>query len=156
MPSASDRAHALKLVDDAVKSLRQGDLDESEASFELALEFAELAPIYDGLGCVALMRNNYEEAKRYFFYAISLDEQYTDVYGNLAMLYEVQGQVGAAEAMYEYAIAEDPDNYRVRNNFAAFQMRQQMASRGDIRKQLFKARALAPHPLIDDNIERLR
>ena len=55
-------------------------------------------------------------------------------------------------------MAEDPKNFRSRNNFAAFMVDLKSGDKAELSNalsELLKAEALAQHPLIQDNIRKI-
>lgn len=147
---------ALALVDKGIMHIRSGKLRDAEASFQVALDVAQTPEAYDGIGCVRMLQGKYDVAERYFYHAYNLDKSYSHVYTNLAMLYQLQGRVHDAATMYEYALQSDPEDFRARNNYAAFTQAYGVADKSAILEELERAHALAPHPLIADNIEQMR
>ena len=146
------------LVDQGVALMRTGDLDRAEAAFETAWEVARLTAAIDGLGCVAFLRGDHLTAEKYFLAAIDTDPEYYDSFANLALLYESIGKVSLAKRYYRTAIAGDPENFRARNNYAAsiFDNDCEYFARGDALFELLKAESLAKHPLIGENIVKVR
>lgn len=157
-PDISAQNQALQLVDQGTYYVRAGELDRAEAAFKVAYEAGKLAAAVDGLGCVAFLRGNAQSAERYFIQAYQMDESYNDSLANLALLYESRGLYSKAEAMYRLAIKQDPRNFRARNNFAGLLFDNNKG--GSVaarvaREELLKAEALAEHPLIKDNLNKI-
>lgn len=152
-----DQHEVLRLIDQGTLYLRSEDLENAEASFKVASEIMESAAVYDGLGCVALLKGYYHDAEGYFWRAYEIDSTYNNSLGNLALLYEITGRTAKAKELYARSLMEDPKNFRARNNYAGF-----LADKGGIAdskqaiSELMKARMLAQHPLILDNIEQLQ
>ena len=162
LPEASivDFQKARELVDQGTFKLDRGKLEEAETSYKVALEIAPIAAAYDGLGCVAMTRKQYSEALSYFQLAMDTDPEYTEVLGNLALLYESRGDLATAMDYYKQALEDDPKNFQVRNNFAAFLSDspgrgQSSELREASMRELKKAKALSEHPIIENNIQRL-
>jgi len=164
-PDSSAVSESLKLVDQGTLHLRDGALDQAQASFEMAWEIGSQAAALDGLGCVAFMREDYPSAEQYFVQAYQQDPDYSNSLGNLALLYEKHGLSNDALQLYERAIEEDPKNIRSRNNFAGFlasgkaangnsQLRKADSQRA--KRELQRAAALANNPIINENIGRLK
>lgn len=157
MSGGQNTSRAFQLIDQGILQLRSGKLSKAEAAFEVARDMLPMsAAVYDGLGCVAMMRGDFVRAEKYLLHASLLDAQYREVYANLAILYEMTGHKDDASLMYRYARQIDPENFRVRNNYAAFQFRRGRGTTETALKELLRAEALAPHPVIVDNIRRLR
>ncbi len=139
------------LIDQGTLLLRQEQLSKAKATFEVALSVMKLAAAYDGLGVVAFLQKDYENAAYYYWKAYRQDTEYTHVIGNLALLYEVTGNTTRARALYEEAIEKNPDYAPFRNNYAAF-----LEANGDYRKEvraeLQRASVLAQHPIINNNV----
>lgn len=163
-PNPAKQAQALSLIDQGTIALRAGELDRAEATFQAAWEIDELPAAVDGLGCVAFLRGDSKRAEELFIQAYQMDDDYTEALGNLALLYEANGLSENARQLFERAIAENPGNARVRNNFAAY-LKERAREDGDsersaqtsarARQELFKAHALSPHPLIEQNLEKV-
>lgn len=151
--SPTTENQALALVDQGVAHLNFGELDRAEASFEMAHELARLPQALDGLGCVAFLRSEWRKAERYFIRAYEADHSYTEALGNLALLYDVQDLSDESEKLYRFALAENPENFRLRNNFAGFLAKKNRE--GSALKELKRAQALAEEPIIVNNIETL-
>lgn len=107
-----------ELIDTGSLHLIRGDLEQAEASFLLAQELESLPETVDGLGCVALLRGEFAQAEARFSWVIQNFPDYAAVYGNAALLLEVQGKNEEARAYYLRALALDPENAVARNNFA--------------------------------------
>ena len=149
---------AARLVDQGTIRLRQGDLERARAAFEMAWELAGTAAALDGLGCVAFLEGDSGRAEELFVRAYQIDENYSNSLSNLALLYETNGLSDDARALYERALAEEPENVRARNNFAGYladRGPKGRAEAGAARRELHRAAALVNHPLINDNIEAL-
>ncbi len=65
--------------------------------------------------------------------AVELDPTYPAAYNNLAIAYEAQGQFEKARDAYEKAIALDPKNQFIRQNYDLFKEINDRASRQDSR-----------------------
>jgi Flp pilus assembly protein TadD len=156
-PSVQEVMRAENLVEQGALNLRRGELDQAEACFALAQELAPSAAALDGLGCVAMLRGDAKTAQKHFLNAYAFDENYRNSLGNLALLYESQGLMREARTLYERAITENPENFRFRNNFAAFLI--DYGSGGRDRRiaagELQKAKAVAPCPVVEHNLEKL-
>jgi Tfp pilus assembly protein PilF len=155
-PSLDDEVRARELIDQGVLELRAGGLEQARASFELAYELAPSAAALDGMGCAAMLQGDVAGAEKLLLSAYEFDQEYTNSLGNLALLYEIQGMREEARRLYERAVQENPKNFRFRNNFAAFLIEygSEASDRARAREQLQKARAMAPHPLVGENLEQ--
>lgn len=152
-PSAMGRA--LSLVDRGTLHLRLGALSSARAEFQLAYELAQLPQALDGLGCVAMLEGDVQAAEQLFLKAYESDISYRHSLGNLALLYESQGELEQARVLYIRAIAENPQTFQFRNNYAAFLHAHSngAASTGDqIEMELLKAYSLEEDDLIADNL----
>ncbi len=154
IPSMEDEKESLRLIDEAVLYLREGELDRAESNFNLALELSISAAATDGLGCIAFARKDYPRAEELFWEAYDIDASYNNSLGNLALLYEVQGDMVKARELYEQALAQDTRNFRMRNNYAVH-LAENDTSKEVVFKELYKAQALYNHPKIYDNINNL-
>lgn len=164
-PAAEQQAR--QLVDQGVLSLRSGDLERAEASFRVAYETKPLAAALDGLGCVAFMRGNAESAETYFVQAWQSEENYYTALANLALLYESRGLYSEAQKMYQMAIDGDPQNFRARNNLAAFlydsvyvsdgpdKIEDELRRKRIVKNELLKAEALTEDPIIEKNLKEI-
>ena len=154
--SPHDIHRANELIDQGVLLLRAGQLDQAEASFAVAQEIADFAAALDGLGCIALLRGNYTRAERLFRRAYEMDDSYDHVLGNLALLYEMQGDRAQAKHFYKHALSDNPKSFRFRNNFAIFLYENDLENRERIIYELEKAFALANDKLMQQNMKRVR
>ncbi len=154
--SVNDERRAFDLVDAGTIELRQGNLDAARANFELARELAGLPAAEDGLGCVSFAQGDYATAEKQFWLAYTMDEGYDHALANLALLYESQGKLATVESLFARALELDPENFRARNNFAAFlaDYKKELPS-GVARGELLKARAAYPHPVVDENLRNI-
>ncbi len=163
-PSSQEHAQALKLVDQGVLALRAGDLDAALASFQMADELSPIAAAIDGLGCVALLKGDLDTSERLLWQAYNMDQSYDNALTNLALLYELRGDKARAEELYKQALQAEPGNFRARSNFVV--LMHDNISRGahlqgsasadpQVEAELRKTYALAPHPIVAHNLERL-
>ncbi|RMG40802.1 MAG: tetratricopeptide repeat protein [Candidatus Dadabacteria bacterium] len=153
-PDFAAKQKAQALVDKGTLALRAGELEKAAAAYSVATEVAPIAAAYDGLGCVAFMDGRYRQAESFYKKALELDENYYDVLGNLALLYHQQGKDKLARRYYLEALKKQPDNYRVRNNYAVFLYEKIGPYNAEI--ELKKALSLVEHPVIVNNINKLR
>lgn len=101
-----------------IDALRIEDYQKAQAAFEVSNDIYENAAALDGLGCVALSRNRYQEADEWFRQAAALNPAYTHVKGNQGLLALYQGKQALAEGLLKEAILEHPENERFRYNRA--------------------------------------
>lgn len=154
-PSPQELHEASMLVDYAVEHLREGNLEQAEATFQVAYELAGLAAAIDGLGCVAYMREDYARAESLFWQAYDMDATYDTSLSNLALLYEVQGRKKEAFELYQKALSADPKNHRLRNNYAGF-LYENNGAKAQVLGELLKAEALFNDSKIYGNIELIK
>ena len=149
---------AESLLDQGILKLRQGQLDDAAAAFQVAYEIAPSAGALDGLGCVALLSRNFAQAERLFLRALETEPEYRNALGNLGLLYELTGRRREALQLYQAAIRSNPRNFRFRNNLAALlaEGASSERERAEALNQLREAAALASHPLIMSNLAMLR
>ncbi len=167
-PDHSDQRQSLTLVDAGSSALRRGNLLEAQAAFEVARDLTHAPAAYDGLGCVAFLRGDINTAQRYFTHAFERNRNYTTALANLALVHEYRGQYEEARALYDYAVALDPGNFRARNNAALLLLRYAGDSSGkadsaDRKKknlavlaELRRSQALMHHPLVAYNVARVQ
>ena len=148
-------SEARELVDAGVAELRQGKVDQAKAAFAMAADLVPLPEAIDGLGCAALRGGDLRSAQAYFLAAYEQDNEYAPALAHLAFLYETQGYTKEAERLYASALAADPRLFRDRNNFTAFLYDNGKADRAAARHELLKARAIVPHPVIEENLNVL-
>lgn len=151
------RQLALQLVDEGIIHLRSGDLAGAGSSFEVSLEIQPTPEAIDGLGCTALLAGKYEEAEVLFIKALQFDEGYSHALGNLALLYDLMGRKELALNIYERALKESPQDFRVRNNFAGVLNDKEAGKNNQkvVTGELRKASVLATHPVIMSNMRKV-
>lgn len=148
---AADVQGAHLIIERGIEHLRHKEYELAEADFVVANEIVRLPAALDGLGCIAYYRGQFAAAEEYYWQAYELDTTYNNSLANLAVLYETQGKRGKATELFKRALAEDPANYRARNNYAAFLSAENKPAE-EVLKELLKAQALFNHPVIYDNI----
>ena len=151
--NVKDQHDAESLIDQGVLMMRAGRLDEARAAFGVSFELNPSAAAIDGLGCVAFRAHRFEEAERYFKMAIEQDPEYSEAYGNLALLVEYGGQKTEAQRLYKEALARKPKNFRARNNLGV--LLEGLGERALGRDELLKAAALTDDNLVRDNLKRI-
>lgn len=131
-------------VAEGILHLRSGQFDLAEAAFGLAYDLGAKAQALDGLGSIAFRKKDYTRAEELYQQAMLEDSTYTHVYGNIALLYEVQGRTEEAEEMYKKAVELNPTNVDFRNNYAGlvFGNGDSITKRAASRLELLKAAAL--------------
>lgn len=145
---------ALQLIDRGVGQLREGAMEEAEASFHLAAQISPLPEALDGLGCVAFRRGDMKTAAQLFRGALELDPRYDAALAHLALVAEEEGRLTDALKLYNATLESDPRNVRARNNLAVLLA----ASAGDTeaaRDHLIQARQLGNLPTVEHNLSRL-
>lgn len=70
----------------ATAYLQNGRLDDAERVFHWVLTIQEYVPAYNGLGIIAIKRNNLPEARKDFTRAVQLDPNYAEAQLNLGIL----------------------------------------------------------------------
>jgi len=146
---------AVGLVDQGVKKLHEGKVDEASMAFSLAAELAPLAAAVDGQGCVALLKGDFARAEELFNRAYQMDNSYDDALGNLALLMDLTGRPEKAKALYNQAIDKIPDHVGFRNNKAALEY-----DRGErkmvVIQELEKAALIGDSPVVKANLDILK
>ena len=145
---------ALRLVDEGTHLLRARRLVEADATFSIAADLAPLAAAVDGRGCIALLSGDYSGAERFFVEAYQMDRSYDEALGNLALLYDLTGDLARAREIYEMLFETVPDNPATRNNYAAV-LYALGSNEGEVEHELRKAAALSGNGVIVDNITRV-
>jgi tetratricopeptide (TPR) repeat protein len=125
-----DEVRVESMLERGVFNLRNLKLKDAEANFRLVLENTYLdnsdislqhsVEALDGLGCIAFINKNFLSAQDFFYRAIELDPTYSEAYGHLAMVYELQGKKKAAVQLYEASLRNNPNDFKIRGNYAAF------------------------------------
>jgi Flp pilus assembly protein TadD len=146
---------AMKMVDQGAEQLRMGKLEEASNSFSLAEELAPLAAAVDGQGCVALLRGNFLQAERLFMRAYEMDGSYDEALANLALLMDVSGRKVRAKELYNQSVIAIPTHVVARNNRAVLEY-DQGGGRMGVLEELEKARLVAEHPVVSENVARLK
>lgn len=119
---------------DTLEQITEAGLDRAEAAFLVAHQLDPLdARAIDGLGCVALRRQQYDVAIKHFQRALQLQPDYDRPFAHLALVAHARGHDAAAKALLERALRMNPLNYRTRNNYAVF-----LASPGGERYRAFR------------------
>lgn len=151
--SPESRSRALELVDQGVHHLRQGALDEAQASFEAAAEIGHLPAALDGLGSVAFLKGSPDVAIKLLEAAYD-NGSYPMALANLAIVHESLGNLNLAHQLYMRAIREDPTNFRARGNYGVF-LADYLGEKERARSELLKAKAIEAAPLLVHNQKAL-
>lgn len=83
-----------------------------------------LAMFYNNKGAEALVNNNFYEAYQYIKEATKTDPLFSAAWGNLGVLYKLNGHLVMAEAAYRQAISLNKDNLNVLGNLALLYSKQ--------------------------------
>lgn len=142
------------LVERGTLYLILGDLKRAEAEYSLALELAPLAAAVDGLGCVAMLRRDFDRAEKLFRRAYEMDRTYNHSLANLALLYELRGDTAKAEESYRKETNLEPKDFRARHNYALMRYATG-AGKDEVEMLLLQAQAIAPHPIIAQSLAYL-
>jgi Tfp pilus assembly protein PilF len=110
---------AVMLNAGGARALAEGDLSTAEARLSVALEYSpRFVEAWVNLGYVELRRGNFEQAKRDFVRARSLNHDIPAPHHALGVLADVQGDGVTAEESYRAALAVDPGFAPSRANLA--------------------------------------
>jgi protein O-GlcNAc transferase len=124
-------------------ALAQGDLSTAEARLSVALEYSpRFVEAWVNLGYVELRRGNFEQARRDFVRARSLNHDIPAPHHALGVLADLQDDGPTAEECYRAAIAVDPGFGPARANLA-----RRLFARGqyeNAREQFQRLREVAP------------
>ena len=151
-PSTTTEQKAKSLIDISIDRLEKGDLLGAEAGFRVAAEAAQLPAAYDGLGCVAFLQGDHKKAISLLQSTIDWFPEYVPAYGNLAVILDLVGRKKESQELFEIAIAKDPTNFKIRNNFA-------IHLREDNKEKLAQtflrdAFSLSEHPIVGYNLTK--
>ncbi len=110
---------ALALNAAGAEALAQGDLASAEAQLSVALEYSpRFVEAWVNLGYVELRRGNFEQARRDFLKARSLNRDIPAPHHALGLLSDEQGRGEEAEQYYRRALEVDPGFAPARANLA--------------------------------------
>jgi Flp pilus assembly protein TadD len=136
-------AKAIMLNAGGARALAQGDLSTAEARLSVALEYSpRFVEAWVNLGYVELRRGNFEQARRDFVRARSLNRDIPAPHHALGVLADVQDDAVTAEECYRAALAVDPGFAPARANLA-----RGLFARGqyeNAREQFQRLREVAP------------
>jgi tetratricopeptide (TPR) repeat protein len=134
---------ALALNAAGAEALAQGDLSTAEARLSVALEYSpRFVEAWVNLGYVELRRGNFEQARRDFVKARSLNKDIPAPHHALGLLADEEGQGEEAERCYRRALEVDPGFAPARANLA-----RRLFARGqyeNAREQFQRLREVAP------------
>ena len=134
---------ALALNAAGAEALAQGDLSTAEARLSVALEYSpRFVEAWVNLGYVELRRGNFEQARRDFVRARSLNHDIPAPHHALGLLADEQGDSEEAERCYRRALEVDPGFGPARANLA-----RRLFARGqyeNAREQFQRLRQVAP------------
>jgi tetratricopeptide (TPR) repeat protein len=135
------KAIALNLA--GAQALAQGDLSSAEARLSVALEYSpRFVEAWVNLGYVELRRGNFEQARRDFLRARTLNRDIPAPHHALGLLADEQGDGEEAERCYRRALEVDPGFAPARANLA-----RRLFARGqyeNAREQFERLREVAP------------
>jgi Flp pilus assembly protein TadD len=110
---------ALELNAAGAQALAEGDLSVAEARLSIALEYSpRFVEAWVNLGYVELQRGSFEQARRDFVKARSLNANLPAPHHALGVLAELQGDGEVAERSYRRALEVDPGFASARANLA--------------------------------------
>ncbi|MGO9239935.1 MAG: sulfatase-like hydrolase/transferase [Bryobacteraceae bacterium] len=92
----------------ATAYLEQGKLADAERCFRWALATEESAAAYNGLGLVAIQRQDAASARAQFERAVALDPDLVEAQLNLGLIYKMAGEIPRARACFEAFLAKAP------------------------------------------------
>jgi len=134
---------ALALNAAGAEALGRGDLSTAEARLSVALEYSpRFVEAWVNLGYVELRRGNFEQARRDFVKARSLNKDIPAPHHALGLLADEQGDGEEAERCYRRALEVDPGFGPARANLA-----RRLFARGqyeNAREQFQRLREVAP------------
>lgn len=135
------KAIALNLA--GAQALSQGDLASAEARLSVALEYSpRFVEAWVNLGYVELRRGNFEQARRDFLRARTINQDIPAPHHALGLLADEQGDGEEAERCYRRALEVDPGFAPARANLA-----RRLFARGqyeNAREQFERLREVAP------------
>jgi Flp pilus assembly protein TadD len=111
---------AWQMVEEGVTLLEEGELKKADAKFRMAEALAPSPEAYEGLGCVAHKKGEFERAEHLFLLIRERYPEYGHVLGNLALLEVAKGDLHKAQQYFEEALKQAPDDYKARANYATF------------------------------------
>jgi len=127
------------------EALRKGDLASATHFYELAFQLGRHAEALDGLGCVALSAGKHKEALRYFNEALERAPQLSPIYGHIAAVLEIQGDMVNAEQHFKRGLFQKPSDIQLRFEYAQFLKRRGKTEQSKI--LIAQVRSMIPKPL---------
>ena len=99
--------------------LAEGELDDAEARFRLALEYNKrFSEPHANLGAVALRRGNLDQAESHLREAIALNPDFAEAYANLGIVHEQRDRKAQARQAYKKALSIQPGLAAPRHNLS--------------------------------------
>jgi tetratricopeptide (TPR) repeat protein len=92
----------------ATAYLEEGKVADAERCFRWVLTIEESAAAYNGLGLVAIQRQDPAAARAQFERAMALDPGLVEAQLNLGLIYKMGGDIPRARACFEAFIAKAP------------------------------------------------
>ena len=89
----------------ATAYLEEGKLADAERCFRWALTIEEFPPAYNGLGLIAIQRQQPVAARTNFERAVALDPKLVEAQLNLGLLYRMAGDIPRAKTCFEAFLA---------------------------------------------------
>jgi choline-sulfatase len=89
----------------ATAYLEEGKLADAERCFRWALAIEEYAPAYNGLGLIAIQRQQPAAAQKNFESAVALDPKLVEAQLNLGLVYKMAGDIPRAKTCFEAFLA---------------------------------------------------
>jgi len=120
---------------------------------KIAKKSTVLAMFYNNKGAQALVKHNFDLAYAYFKQATLIEPSFSSAWGNLGILYKMNGNLALAENVYRYAVTIDKDNLTALTNLTLLLKEQGAMSEVKlIEHQLHKKRINNPyyHALLAD------
>ncbi|MCI5065288.1 hypothetical protein MRY87_06155 [bacterium] len=153
-PSVEEVRQAQALIDQGTLYLRQGALAEARGSFEVSYDTHISAAALDGLGCVAFLEGEIEQARDYFLAAYRFDPSYAQSLSNLALLYDYIGESEAALEVYTRAFQIQPGgSLALRNNLGA--LFGELGHSEQAKNELFRSYAMHPNAITAKNLRQV-
>jgi arylsulfatase A-like enzyme/Tfp pilus assembly protein PilF len=94
----------------ATAYLEAGRVADATRVFDFILSVEEYAPAHNGLGLIAIQRQDMGSAQRHFERAVKLDPDLVESQLNLGLIYKMQGDRDRARACFEAFVARAPRN----------------------------------------------
>jgi arylsulfatase A-like enzyme/cytochrome c-type biogenesis protein CcmH/NrfG len=92
----------------ATAYMETGRLADAARVFEFILGVEEYAPAHNGLGIIAVQKQDMDAAQRHFEHAVRLDPDLVESQLNLGLIYKMQGDRERARACFEAFVAKAP------------------------------------------------